>query len=731
MAEDLKTYALISKEGIDIADLNYYMEKDTSSENTLIREYYPDREIKATERWNNNRLTLYDLTEDEVRQLKNNPDVYDVDYVISQEDWSFGPEDPTIIDTGSYAYILEPLPIQESIFSANLNSDNASYLANSYITITSASLYSNKGAPINWGLKFHTSYTESVDWEELLQVNPTSGTSLYSKSGYPYTLDGTGVDLVILDSGVKPHPEFLDDEGNLRLVEFDWYQYIPGVSMPDQFYTRYGATTPQHGTHVASIAAGRTNGWAKNAKIYSFKIFRTATNPIVDGGTIQHALEAIRHFHVSKSIDPKTGFRRPTIVNASIGMSTEIVKTYPPVFISDPNYHITRITNIYYKGNSLGLSGNNNVPSLKHNIRHQYTSSIYDPPGYFTLIAPISPSYINVLMKQLTDAGVIFIKSAGNNQSIISKAYDANNPQYYKDIYNTYLTSEKYIGFDPPGSPIYTNRADFDSPDTIVVGSMSPFLTFKNSKITNPLDPGYDSYTYDIWNVRGTIPYYLPDQFYHGDPLLWDNSSGKLPGFLNYPPRRGMGSQSLFPGWEYTRVSSSLSVSPYSNVGPAVDIFAAGHFIAGAWFRDPFYNTNSSITSSYINYKNYDPNYIPTHPSLSLNEYMYVISGTSMAAPQIAGIACLYFQLNPGATAKQFKLFLSASAIKTPQMQLFSEDPENAYDYTGSMFTSVLQNALYTKSQTIALNGAPTLAAHWPYSNPNKAEVSSVRLTKI
>ena len=195
-----------------------------------------------------------------------------------------------------------------------------------------------------------------------------------------------------------------------------------------------------------------------------------------------------------------------------------------------------------------------------------------------------------------------------------------------------------------------------------------------------------------------------------------------------------MGSQSLFPGWEYARASASLSVSPYSNVGPAVDIFSAGHFIAGAWFQDPFYNSGSAytnVTASYINYKNYDPNYVPTHPSLSLNEYMYVISGTSMAAPQIAGLACLYFQLNPGATAKQFKLFLSASAIKTPQMQIFSEDPENKYDYTGSIFTPLLSSKYYTKSQTIALNGAPTLVAHWPYSNPNKAEISSVKLTKI
>jgi hypothetical protein len=46
---------------------------------------------------------------------------------------------------------------------------------------------------------------------------------------FPYNLDGTGVDVVVIDSGVEPnHPEFAvnaDGTGGSRVVDHDWTQY--------------------------------------------------------------------------------------------------------------------------------------------------------------------------------------------------------------------------------------------------------------------------------------------------------------------------------------------------------------------------------------------------------------------------------------------------------------------------------------------------------------------------
>ena len=38
-------FAVISQEEVDISKIDYYLQKDTSQENSIIKEYYPDRAI--------------------------------------------------------------------------------------------------------------------------------------------------------------------------------------------------------------------------------------------------------------------------------------------------------------------------------------------------------------------------------------------------------------------------------------------------------------------------------------------------------------------------------------------------------------------------------------------------------------------------------------------------------------------------------------------------------------
>ena len=82
---------------------------------------------------------------------------------------------------------------------------------------------------------------------------------------YNYVLDGTGVDVVIIDTGIQPdHPEFQDANGVSRVKQINWYE-ASGQSgvQPANFYR----DTDGHGTHVAGTVAGKTYGWAKNANI--------------------------------------------------------------------------------------------------------------------------------------------------------------------------------------------------------------------------------------------------------------------------------------------------------------------------------------------------------------------------------------------------------------------------------------------------------------------------------
>ena len=90
-----------------------------------------------------------------------------------------------------------------------------------------------------------------------------------SNSGGSYTLDGTGVGIAILDSGVShAHDSFLDQNGNSRIVaDVDFTG--SGTAAVDPF---------GHGTHVAALAAGNGSvasgaytGVAPNANVINLR----------------------------------------------------------------------------------------------------------------------------------------------------------------------------------------------------------------------------------------------------------------------------------------------------------------------------------------------------------------------------------------------------------------------------------------------------------------------------
>jgi len=166
----------------------------------------------------------------------------------------------------------------------------------------------DRGFFVNWGLRRINETT-----------NPYDGATV--EGTYDYTLDGTGVDIVIQDSGIQAdHPDFNDSEGASRVQQLDWYDgFSGGGSMPTGHYTDFDG----HGTHCAGIAAGLTYGWAKNARIYAVKVngLEGSSDPN-SGISITDCFDVIKEWHNNKPIDPATGTKRPTIVNMSWGYLT-------------------------------------------------------------------------------------------------------------------------------------------------------------------------------------------------------------------------------------------------------------------------------------------------------------------------------------------------------------------------------------------------------------------------
>ena len=135
---------------------------------------------------------------------------------------------------------------------------------------------------------------------------------------YEYGLDGTGVDVVIQDSGIDPaHPDWNDRAGISRLQQIDWYTEsgLPGSQSANHYRDLDG-----HGSHCASIAAGLIYGWAKGAHIYSQKLGGLETLQGSDGTgiPIADAFDCIRLWHNAKTNG------RPTVVNMSWGYGANV-----------------------------------------------------------------------------------------------------------------------------------------------------------------------------------------------------------------------------------------------------------------------------------------------------------------------------------------------------------------------------------------------------------------------
>lgn len=118
----------------------------------------------------------------------------------------------------------------------------------------------------------------------------------FSKTGdgnYNYSYDGTGVDVYIIDSGIRfDHSEFTG-----RIPS---WAYLPSLGSAED--------CGGHGTHVAGVAAGTTYGVAKKANIIPVRIMNCAGQGTLSG--MQAAVTWITDRHVAST---------PAVVNLSLG----------------------------------------------------------------------------------------------------------------------------------------------------------------------------------------------------------------------------------------------------------------------------------------------------------------------------------------------------------------------------------------------------------------------------
>lgn len=375
-----KEYIVTLNKGVDYAQFNQEMIASTGSGDI------PNRTVDiADARPLSTRNTHYALSDEEAVELRNDNRVTDV---------QLRPQDRDDIEIGRDG-------LQEATFT-KLTSDTGNYR--------------------DWG-KIRHSYPNQ-------EYSSTS-----TNKNFPYAMDGTGVDVVIQDSGMQvDHPDFFDANGVSRVQQINWYTEsgLAGSQSANHYRDNDG-----HGTHCAGTAVGKEFGWAKNASIYSVKVGGLEGSG--DSGTgisVSQCFDVIKAWHQNKPVDPKTGYKRPTIVNASWGYSSTTG---------------SGITSIVYRGTTYSSSNDSSFSSTP-NSHMRDTYGFYPYYANFAYRLPVRVTSVDADVEDCIDAGVHICIAAGNNSFKIDTSA---GPDYNNIMFTS--TSNRYYH---RGSSPFDTRAN-------------------------------------------------------------------------------------------------------------------------------------------------------------------------------------------------------------------------------------------------------------------------------
>lgn len=319
------------------------------------------------------------------------------EYILSPEEAELLKDDPRVLE-------VSPKKLADSIIIKPLWTQTSSDFDKSGVSAST-----NR----NWGLYRCINGSQISNWG--------SNGTVDASATITTTSSGKNVDVVIVDGHLDPlHPEFAvnsDGTGGSRVIQYNWYQHTNELGLgANGTYTYPSGSSlfngdDNHGMHVCGTAAGNTQGWARDANIYNISPYSTNPNILAK----DYVFDYIRAWHNSKSINPLTGRRNPTILNNSWGSFYQISKS--------------TITSIFYRG--VTYNGPFTDAQLRSYGVVDFDATYAYPASYYT------PWLVDV--EDAVNDGIIFVGAAMNDSTKIDVQGGVD--------FNNYIVAEGGFGY--------------------------------------------------------------------------------------------------------------------------------------------------------------------------------------------------------------------------------------------------------------------------------------------
>jgi hypothetical protein len=280
---------------------------------------------------------------------------------------------------------------------------------------------------------YKETYTNTPIYEGKYESVSAVGRDVYNDIVSYIQADGTGVDIVVYDRpfGADYNPEFEGRDG-YRMKMVNWFEEAGYPEDHEQVvnfnYDAFYATTyNDHGTGVATTAAGKYNGWAKGAHIFAAKPY-TVTG---FGDEFNHParfLSLVTEWHKRKMLPD--GNKRPTVLVSS-------------------NSNLQRISqgDLPTRGRYRGVDWEYNNET-REELAYKYGLVLTDKASGTNIgginnegeiYEPISTSYF---MEECFKAGITVIRSSSNSGLYMDLPANTINP--IKD----FLPDDSPVGLD-------------------------------------------------------------------------------------------------------------------------------------------------------------------------------------------------------------------------------------------------------------------------------------------